>query len=45
MEKILEEFSLSLFIWQTVMFILLIIIIYYLRKLYIKLINYLNKNS
>ena len=45
MEKIINDFSLGLFIWQTAVFVLLIIVIYLLVKLYKKLNNYLDRNS
>ena len=36
MEKIIQDFSLSLFLWQFFMICLLIVLIYFLRKVYIK---------
>ncbi len=43
MEKILNDFSFGLFIWQILIIILLLIIIYSIIKLYRKLIKYLDR--
>ena len=40
MEKAINDFSLSLFLWQTLVIVLGIIIIYYLIKLYKKISNH-----
>ena len=45
MKKIFEEFSFGLFISQTFVLLLLILVIYYLIKVYKKLTKYLDKNS
>jgi large-conductance mechanosensitive channel len=45
MEKMTNDFSLGLFLWQITVFIILIVIIYFLIKLYRKLIKYLDRNS
>ena len=43
MEKILNDFSFGLFIWQILVIILLVIIVYSIIKLYRKLIKYLDR--
>jgi hypothetical protein len=43
MEKIFNEFSFGLFLWQTLMFIVLIVIVIAIVKLYEKLIKYLDR--
>jgi len=43
MEKIVSEFSLGLFLMQTLMFVLLIIVVYFIIKLYKKLTKYLDR--
>ena len=45
MEKIFNGFSIGLFFWQTFMFLVLIIIVFSIVKLYKKIIRYLDKNS
>jgi F0F1-type ATP synthase membrane subunit b/b' len=45
MEKIIDNMSFGIFFTQTIMFILLFIIIYYLIKLYKKVIKYLDKHE
>ncbi len=45
MEKTISDFSISLLLWQILVFILLLIIIYYLIKLYKKASRYFDKNS
>lgn len=45
MEKTLENFSLSLFIWQIIMLVLLIAAVYFIVKLYSKLMKYLDRNN
>lgn len=42
-EKLFENFSFGLFLWQTLMFILLIVIVIAIVKLYKKLMKYLDK--
>jgi hypothetical protein len=43
MEKIFNEFSIGLFIGQTLMFIVLIVIVIAIVKLYKKLMKYLDR--
>ena len=43
MEKILDDFSIGLFLLQTLMFLVLIVIIFAIIKLYKKLIKYLER--
>lgn len=45
MEKTLENFSSSLFIWQIIMLVLLIAAVYFIIKLYSKLMKYLDRNN
>lgn len=42
MEKILDDFSIGLFLLQTLMFLVLIVIVFAIVKLYKKLIKYLD---
>ena len=41
MEKIINDFSIGLFLWQTILLILLILIIYCMIKLYSKVVKYM----
>jgi hypothetical protein len=43
MEKIFDDFSIGLFLLQTLMFIILIVIVIAIVKLYKKLIKYLDR--
>jgi hypothetical protein len=43
MEKILDNFSIGLFFLQTLMFLVLIIVVFAIVKLYKKLMKYLDK--
>ena len=43
MEDLLENFSIGLFIGQTLMFLVLIIVVFAIVKLYKKLMKYLDK--
>lgn len=45
MEKIINHFSIGLFLWQTFVLVLLVVVAYYLIKLYKKVNKYLDKNS
>ena len=46
MEKLINDFSFSLFLWQTFIFVLLCAIIYFLVKLYKKvMVNLGNKSK
>ena len=43
MGKLFEHFSFSIFLWQTFMFIILIVIVFAVVKLYKKLMKYLGR--
>jgi len=43
MEKLVENFSIGLFLLQTLMFLVLIIVVFAIVKLYKKLMKYLDK--
>jgi F0F1-type ATP synthase membrane subunit b/b' len=43
MKKTLDNFSFGLFLWQTLMFIVLIVIVIAIVKLYKKLMKYLDR--
>ncbi len=45
MEKTVNDFSLSLFLWQILVIILLAVIIFYIVKLYKKIVKYLDNNK
>jgi FlaA1/EpsC-like NDP-sugar epimerase len=45
MEKLITDFSLSLFLWQTFVLVLICAIIYFTVKLYKKVMRYLEYNS
>lgn len=45
MEKIINDFSIGLFISQTFVFVVLIVVVYYLIKLYKKVTKYIDGNS
>jgi len=45
MEKLINDFSLGLFLWQTFLFILISAIIYFTFKLHKKVMRYLEYNS
>ena len=45
MEKIIDDFSISLFLWQTFLAVSLCTIIYFLMKLYFKVMHYLESRS
>lgn len=44
MEKTISDFSFELFFWQLLGLIVVIVIIYFLIKLYKKIIKYVDKN-
>lgn len=45
MEKIVNDYSIELIIWQIFLVILVLIIVYFLVKLYKKFNNFLNKDK
>jgi large-conductance mechanosensitive channel len=45
MEKVSNDFTLGLFLWQSFVFILILVVAYFLIKLYNKVNKYLDKNS
>ncbi len=45
MEKIVNDFSIGLFLWQLFVLVLLITIVYFVVKLYKKVVKYLDNKS
>ena len=45
MEKMINDFSFGLFLWQTFVLVLLVAILYFIVKLYKKVMLYLESNS
>jgi hypothetical protein len=45
MENIVNDFSISLFLWQLFVLVLLITIVYFVIKLYKKVVKYLDNKS
>ncbi|SHG65750.1 hypothetical protein SAMN05443549_105254 [Flavobacterium fluvii] len=45
MEKLINDFSISLFLWQTFLFVSLIVVVYFIVKLYKKVMRYLDNKS
>lgn len=45
MEKIIKDFSIGLFLWQVLLFVVIIVVIYFMVKLYKKIILYLDNKT
>lgn len=45
MEKIIKDFSIGLFLWQVLLFVVIIVVIYFMVKLYKKIIVYLDNKA
>jgi len=45
MEKLINDFSVSLFLWQIFLFVLLIVAVYFIVKLYKKVMRHLDNKS
>lgn len=45
MEKSISNFSLGLFLWQILIFLIIIVILYFVLKLYRKITKFLDKNT
>ncbi len=45
MEKLFNDFSIGLFMWQLLLFVLGIVIVFYIIKLFRRMLRYYNPNK